>query len=437
MKLEEYKKLVELQLLSDYGLNNILEAKKAYQNNKIDQAFENAKLFKPITDSNKELIDRIEKKTEQSDELIKKITDALPLYNQNTQQVQIQEPLTIDDKTKEPKPTTKILDIMNKFEDNKEELDFINKLMEGENIYLYDKKGEKPNTRENVYSNIKLLNLKELENYSNKEINDFLKSEEMTIFTRKLSSAMRWGNDENKENVKIYLSALKKYKDTLYSHLDSRNYIPKNLPMINEVEGEGIKKKRNGYKIIDSKYNDKLLINMDKLYNNYYVEAKLGDDIIYKNQGDKDTLELLTKSRINKKKKYSKISQQILNDMIILSGMVKNKNNKSRLLGESNIILNNEDRRKRIDLLRGSIIAGNDKEKMNNELKHLTNQENVIQNKSVDDLYKDLKTLTPMLKTSQGDENVYNYVYNIIDYLRTNRHITRDQYHKFIKKHLI
>ena len=72
MTLEKYKNLVKLQILSDNTLHNIIEAKKAYENNKTEQAFENARLLKPITDSNKELIDRIEKKSEQSDELIKK-----------------------------------------------------------------------------------------------------------------------------------------------------------------------------------------------------------------------------------------------------------------------------------------------------------------------------------------------------------------------------
>ena len=62
MKLEEYKNLVKLQLMSDETLNNIVDAKKAYENNKIEQDFQNTRLFKPITDSNKELIDRIEKK---------------------------------------------------------------------------------------------------------------------------------------------------------------------------------------------------------------------------------------------------------------------------------------------------------------------------------------------------------------------------------------
>ena len=133
MKLEDYKKLVEIQLMTDNGLHNILESKKAYQNNEIDKAFDNAKLFKPITDSNKELIDRIEKKVDQSDELIKKITDALSLYNQ---QPQVQEHLTYDKPSQEevPKPTTSSnLDI-----DNEDK--FIDNLINNKKVYLYTKK---------------------------------------------------------------------------------------------------------------------------------------------------------------------------------------------------------------------------------------------------------------------------------------------------------
>ena len=117
---------------------------------------------------------------------------------------------------------------------------------------------------------------------------------------------------------------------------------------------------------------------------------------------------------------------------MVLSGMVKKRNGKSKLIGSSNIILNDKGLRKRISLLRGSIIAGNDNSKLLKELAQLTNQENVVQDKSVDDIYKDLKTLTPMLKASKGDENVYNRVHNIVDYLRSNRHISREQYNKFI-----
>ena len=73
--------------------------------------------------------------------------------------------------------------------------------------------------------------------------------------------------------------------------LASRKYI---------TQGDGIKKKRNGYKIVDSKYN-KLYINMDKLLNEMVVEAAIDGDIVYSNTADKDTINLLTK-RYNSKK---------------------------------------------------------------------------------------------------------------------------------------
>ena len=129
------------------------------------------------------------------------------------------------------------------------------------------------------------------------------------------------------EKINSYIEDLRDYKEKIKDHISDVTKIP----MINEVEGEGIKKRRNGYKIVDSKYNDKLLINMDKLYNNYFVEARLNDDIIYKKQGDKNTVELLTKGRINKKKKYSKLAQQIFNDMITLSGFIKKKKWKKKV----------------------------------------------------------------------------------------------------------
>ena len=460
MKLEEYQKLIELQLLTESGLQNILEANKAYQNNEINKDFNNAKLFKPITDSNKELIDRIEKKTDQSDELIKQITQALPLYNQQIQQ----EPLTYDDgnenneqekssqETKDDR--TRQLGPMNIF--NKEEYKFIDDLIHNKRVYLYTRKSD--NT--DIYTKIKLLDLRKLNNYSNDELSEYLKSNDLESFTKQLSGAKKYH-----DGFDMKIEALNKYKKAISAYINSSDFVKKddkkpddkaddkpddkpddkaddkvenknNENKITEIEGEGIKR-RNGYKIKNEKYGEKIKINMDKLFNNYYVEAWYGDHVIYENQGDKDTYDLLTKGRINKKKKYSKLSQQIFNDMVILSGMVKKRNGKNKLLGTSNIILNENDLKKRIALLRGSVIAGNDNKKIQQELASLSSQKDVVQNKSIDDLYNDLKTLTPILKTSQGDENVHNQVYNIIDYLRTNRHISRDQYHKYIKKHLM
>ena len=477
MKLEEYQKLIELQLLTESGLQNILEANKAYQNNEINKDFNNAKMFKPITDSNKELIDRIEKKTDQSDELIKQITQSLPLYNQQIQQ----EPLTYDDgnenndkekSSQVTKEQPRKLDPMNIFV-NKDEYKFIDDLINGKRVYLYTSKKDNVDT----FTKIKLLDLRKLNNYSNDELSEYLTSKDVESLTKQLNGAKKYH-----DGLDMKIEALNKYKKAILAYINSDNFVKKdddktddktddkpadkpddkpadkpddkpadkpddkptdkpddknNENKITEIEGEGIKKRRNGYKIENEKYGEKIKINMDKLFNNYYVEAWYDDHIVYQNQGDKNTVELLTKGRINKKKKYSKISQQIFNDMVTLSGMVKKRNGKNKLLGSSNIILNENDLKKRIALLRGSVIAGNDNKKIQQELASLSSQKDVVQNKSIDNLFTDLKTLTPILKTSQGDENVHNQVYNIIDYLRTNRHISRDQYHKYIKKHLM
>ena len=118
--------------------------------------------------------------------------------------------------------------------------------------------------------------------------------------------------------------------------------------------------------------------------------------------------------------------------------MIKKRNGITKLIGNS-IISTPEDKQKRIELLRGSIIAGNDNEKIHDELKKLSNQEININtdNESVDDLYTDLENVTPILKASNATQDVHSRIYNIIDNLRTNRHISREQYHKYIKKHVI
>ena len=200
-------------------------------------------------------------------------------------------------------------------------------------------------------------------------------------------------------------------------------------------EGEGIKK-RDGYKILNSKYNDKLLINVPKLLNEMILEAKLSncDDILYSNKCDEPTIDLLTK-RFNPKTKYSQLAKNIFNDLNDLSGMVKKRNMKTKKIGKS-IIFNEKDREKRVNLLMSSIIAGNYNKEMARELKQLTNQEINTDNKTPKDLVDDLKSLTPILKTSNATSDLKYRIFTIIDYLRTNEFISRSQYHDYIKKYL-
>ena len=74
---------------------------------------------------------------------------------------------------------------------------------------------------------------------------------------------------------------------------------------------------------------------------------------------------------------------------------------------------------------------------MREELSRLTNQEINTDGKKPEDVINDLKSLTPILKTSDASTDVKHRIYNIIDYLRTNQFITRSQYHDYIKEHLM
>ena len=176
---------------------------------------------------------------------------------------------------------------------------------------------------------------------------------------------------------------------------------------------------------------------MPQLLNEMIIEAKLSnnDDILYTNKCDKCTIDLLTK-RYNPNIKYSQLAKNIFNDLNDISGMIKKRNMKSKLIGQGKIILNENDRQKRINLIRSSIIAGNNNKEMVQELKQLTNQEINTNNKTPRQLVDDLKNLTPILKTSNATIDLKNRIFNIIDYLRTNEFISKTQYHDYIKKHL-
>ena len=267
---------------------------------------------------------------------------------------------------------------------------------------------------------------------SDEELKNELKNKDLKSLGNKISAY--YSHNKNNKLLLLYRNAITKYQKIIKNELANREYIEKK----EEIKGEGAKtKKRNSYKIVNSKYNDKLLINMPKLLNEMIIEAKLSnnDDILYSNRCDKCTIDLLTK-RYNPRTKYSQLAINILNDLNDLSGMVKKRNMKSKLIGKGKIILNERDRDKRVNLIRSSIIAGNNNKEMIQELKQLTNQEINTDGKTPHDLINDLKNLTPILKTSNATTDLKNRIFNNIDYLRTNEFISKTQYHDYIKKHL-
>ena len=418
MDLNTYEDLIQKRVLAQKQILNLKKKNIDFENQKIDRDFNNAEFFKPITDSNEKMIEKMEEKNDKINEII---SNSLPYY-EDEDQLQDNEQLTLPYNEENESYT---YDISIKL--TPEEKQFLVDLSENKVIPLYTKKNG-----EEVNANIKIIGVDNIMKATDDELKNELFSKDIKSLGNKLSGYFKYKKDN--KLLKSYRSAIRKYLDIIKKELSNREYIVKD----DEIKGEGIKKKkRNSYKIVNSKYNDKLLINMPKLLNEMIIEAKLSnnDDILYSNICDKSTIELLTK-RYNPKRKYSQLAKNIFNDLNDLSGIVKKRNMKSKLIGKGKIILNEEDKNKRVNLIRSSLIAGNDNKQMIQELKQLTNQEINTEGKTSRDLINDLKNLTPMLKTSNASTEVKNRIFNIIDYLRTNEFITKTQYHDYIKKHL-
>ena len=155
---------------------------------------------------------------------------------------------------------------------------------------------------------MKIIGVDNLIKASNDELYNELKSKDLEKLSNKLVGFYRH-NKDNKQ-VLMYRGAIGKYQELIKNVLSSGKYVVDRMEENQEgqnqerenQEGDGINK-RNGYKIVNSKYNDKLLINMPKLLNEMIIEAKLSNDdnILYSNKCDKCTIDLLTK-RFNPKK---------------------------------------------------------------------------------------------------------------------------------------
>ena len=418
MDLNTYEDLIQKRVLAQKQILNLKKKNIDFENQKVDRDFNNAEFFKPITDSNEKMIEKMEEKNDKINEII---SNSLPYYEDNEQLT-----LPYNEENEENEEIEGLIyDVGKKI--NHDEKKFLDDLAGDNKVLIFKKKNG-----DEIYSNIKIIGVDNISKSTDEDLKNELKNEDLNSLANTISAHYKY-NKHNKLLL-LYRNAITKYLRAIKYELSNRDNVFRE-----EIKGEGIKKKkRNSYKIVNSKYNDKLLINMPKLLNEMIIEAKLSNnngDILYSNRCDKCTIDLLTK-RYNPKRKYSQLAKNIFNDLNDLSGMIKKRNMKSKLIGKGKIILNEEDKNKRVNLIRSSIIAGNDNKQMIQELKQLTNQEINTEGKTSRDLINDLKNLTPLLKTTNASTELKNRIFNIIDYLRTNEFITKTQYHDYIKKHL-
>ena len=164
-----------------------------------------------------------------------------------------------------------------------------------------------------------------------------------------------------------------------------------------EKAGSGIRRynqpKRNAYKISQRGQYGGLVIDLPKLHGHLRVVANKNGQKVYDKQGDFDTLDLLTK-RFNSRKNYSQLARSIFNDLNRLSEIpIHRTSKKYSKLGRGVVYYNNpQDLLSRLELLGGSMSAGNNSSDVREEfakIVHTLNKLKVINNKQMNDLMKE------------------------------------------------
>ena len=182
--------------------------------------------------------------------------------------------------------------------------------------------------------------------------------------------------DEITKDIKL----LQKYKNRI-----------KIIPEGKKTIGTGYTQpKRNAYKISSGGKYGNLMIDIPKLMGQLHLVAKKDGEKVLDKKVDFDTLDLLTK-RFNSKKKYSDLSKMVFNQLNKLGELpIHRTSKKFSKLGSGVVYFNDtNDLINRMELLGGSIMAGNDGAKSEfSEIAHKLYELGKIDNNQLNDLLK-------------------------------------------------
>ena len=195
------------------------------------------------------------------------------------------------------------------------------------------------------------------------------------LSTRKKS---RIKNKEQIDELSNEIKLIKKYRDRI-----------KILPEGKKTIGTGYTQpKRNAYKIQSGGQYGNLMIDIPKLMGQLHLVAKKDGEKVLDKKVDFDTLDLLTK-RFNSKKKYSDLSKMVFNQLNKLGELPIHRTSKKFSKLGSGVVYYNDtnDLINRMELLGGSIIAGNDGAKSEfSEIARKLFQLGIIDNGKLNDL---------------------------------------------------
>ena len=213
------------------------------------------------------------------------------------------------------------------------------------------------------------------------------------IGQRKRQLTMKMGakakNEDEYKELERKKQTLDKYKTFIEDNLRYNAY---------KTKGEGIRKykqpKRNAYKIQNSSNSSPsvwhyggLLVDYPKLMNNMLLDVYKDNKLVYQDIADRSLIDLLTE-RYNPKTKYSIDAVRIFNDLNLLTNMAKHKSSKkSNMIGSSlwllppahggSSLVDRSDPNKlakRLEIIVGSLNAGNNSRILKNDLTLINNE---------------------------------------------------------------
>ena len=180
--------------------------------------------------------------------------------------------------------------------------------------------------------------------------------------------------DELTKDIKL----IQKYRDRI-----------KIIPEGKKTIGTGYTQpKRNAYKISSGGQYGNLTIDVPKLMGQLHLVAKKDGTKVIDKKVDFDTIDLLSK-RFNSKKKYSDLSKMVFNELNKLSEIPIHRSSKKYSKIGSGVVYYNDTNNliDRMELLGGSILAGNDGAKSEfSEIVHKLHQLGKIDNGKLNDL---------------------------------------------------
>ena len=163
------------------------------------------------------------------------------------------------------------------------------------------------------------------------------------------------------------------------------------IPEGKKTLGSGyMQPKRNAYKISSGGQYGNLIIDIPSLMGQLRLIAKKDGNKVLDKKVDFDTLDLLTK-RFNSKKKYSDLSKMFFYELNKLSEIpIHRSSKKFSKLGQGVMYYNNpSDLINRLELLGGSIMAGNDGVKSEfSDIVHKLYQIGMIDNTKLNELLR-------------------------------------------------